>query len=84
MPIMSDGKNYPGKPTKARRRKEYVPPKMICMHCLEELTADQPGGLNPRHRVSGLPYGWCRESLVDCARVSLYVHHPDVPPNPGF
>ena len=36
---------------------------MLCFYCHEMLIADQPGGLNGRHLVTGVKYGQCNEAI---------------------
>lgn len=35
----------------------------FCSFCLMTLEAKQPGGYDPRHRGTGVPYGQCAQAL---------------------
>lgn len=49
--------------TLPRRRSRDGVKTGFCGICFRDLTADQPGGLNPRHMDDGSPYGSCRKQV---------------------
>lgn len=56
------------KPRRGSRKRVKPEPEIllvtgICMDCRMPLTADQPGGRNPRHIHDGVPYGWCTAAI---------------------
>jgi hypothetical protein len=58
-----DGPNSAKGSTKPRRKKaKALPATMetgVCFFCREPIIADQPGGVSPRHKKTGVPYGKC-------------------------